>query len=101
MNKHLDLKEKLHLKKVILNPFDRSQDRYKAILEWVKEKVEIEHWEQEGTKKREAWIFLHLPDELSHENKRHYSKYIEYSGKTEPKIEKGIVAIAQQVFKDY
>jgi hypothetical protein len=96
---HTKLKDQLHLEKVILNPIDRSQGRYNAILEYVKKKAKIEHWKSETTGKISKFLTLYLPNQ----NGINYHSCLDFrEGKNDQeKEEKAQIKIAQQIFDDH
>ena len=98
--KSLTLKEKFHLEKVILNPLDRSQGRYEAILEYVKKNAKIEQWESERTGKISKALSLNLPTQQGTKNYRFFLDFQE--GKDDQEKEQNArKKIANQIFNDH
>ena len=101
MNKELNLEDKLHLEEVILDPLNRSQGRYKKIIEYVTKYVQIEHWahgdnkRKDKIKKRQVWIDLNINDKF-------YSNFIDYQEGADIKALKSqlIATLADKIFED-
>ena len=94
------IKDQLHLEKVILNPINRSQERYSTISEYVKKNAKMEHWESERTGKTSKILSLNLPTEQGMKN---YHACLDFQeGKDDQeKEEKARKKITEQIFSDY
>lgn len=93
--KNNKLQEQQYLENRILNPTDRSQGRYDAILEYVKKNGKIEWWITEGTTEKFWSLNLNFPD------KKSINYHIHLKENTPKELEKAQEYLTKKIFDNH